>query len=286
MICLSKKKKNIREKKQNKVSKIKLKINELEREKERIEKSYEKQKKKTTKRFHAKNLHLCLYTLNALIPFALVGGISSAASFLFDGGLPFHIDKEKAQKVYSLEYDADGVVSNCSDYQDSVGDHKSKLIIYTPWEEDNGSYTRTKRQFNFKNTSPTKEIYDAVLNKDYDYLMESVEKVNEETQTINYKPYDRENNFIVEADLKFRDKNDYITYTESDVKNVTISIVVSLATILFGLFIACDRDFDYFSECSWEMNDYLGEKHLLRIKKEQLDEAEKKLVRLKKKVKM
>ena len=215
------------------------KLEELEHEKVSCEEEYILAKDALFKSYHIRNLSICKRTIRLLLPVFITSGLTIGGFKLFGGGYPFYQDQNKKYKTYNLDYKS----SSYSELEESYKkapwyDYQlpdSNLTIYTPWEEKEGSYVRTKREYEFSGYDLL-EVYNAVINEDYDYLIESLSNYTEEVQKSNTKLFDDENNKVtVDASIHGRDKSDYILTPESNSKN----LVVTILELIIIMFISC-----------------------------------------------
>lgn len=191
------------------------------------------------------------HTSNFLAPFVLTAGITVGAFKLFGGGLPFYIDDITKYKIYNLEFDTEEHVTMYDEYITNRWFHNSipsnSLVIYSPWKEQNGQYTRFKRVYNIGKLTSF-DLYDAVLNADYGYIEQNVKDYKEEIQTTNYINEEEPNDYIFQASLHLLDKNDTLVYNESDLRNIIITIIEVVLGLSSGSLIAYFRNFKYLSK--------------------------------------
>ena len=169
---LTSKRNKIRNEQIRKLKALKLEAHELEL---RIE----KQKRENFKQFNIRNLKVFANVCNFVAPFVLSAGITVGAFRLFGGGLPFHIDEITKYKVYNLDFQTDGYVIMDEGYRtNGLLDEplpSNSLVVYTPWEEQEGEYVRFRREYVIDKLT-TLDLYNAVLDEDYNYIFENFKK--------------------------------------------------------------------------------------------------------------
>lgn len=258
-------------------------IKRLEELKASLEKKLEEQKKEKFKQFNIRNLKIVGNTCNFLAPFVLSAGITVGVFRLFGGGLPFHTDDITKYKTYNLDFDTKGYVTMDDEYRtnrwfdDSLP--SNSLVIYSPWEEQNGQYTRFKREYDI-GTLTSLDLYDAVLNGNYEYVEQNVTDYKEEIQTSNHINEEEPNDYIFQASLHMLDKDDSLVYSETDLKNIIITIIEVILGVGVGSLIAYFRDFEYIWEMQHVNNDYQYIIRRLNSTKEKLEDANQKILSL------
>ena len=183
-----------------------------------------------------------------------------------------------------MDYETDGQVNTVEEYKKSRWFDDSlpanKLVIYTPWELEEGNYVRIKREYNL-GKSTTLELYDAVLHEDYDYVSENIAKYKEEKQVVNTLNLE-ENNYVFEASLHMFDKEDTLKYNETEKKNIIITIIELVLGIGIGGIYAYFRDFEYLYEVVRINDRYHSKISLIAPMKKELEETNKKILSLSK----
>ena len=181
-----------------------------------------------------KNLKLFnTYLFNYIVPGCVLTGLTLATFYITDNGLPFIKDDIKTNKRYCLEQQDNNLIMNEENYEKKdityVETKNNELIIKFPWYlNEDGLYERKIR--NYSNEIITnKDAYNAVLNRDINYINENLKDYKEQIETIN-KLTITNNDYIINATLNFIDKNDYIAKEESDLKNIivtTLNLLIS-----------------------------------------------------------
>jgi len=82
------------------------------------------------------------------------------------------------------------------------------------------------------------------LDDDYKYIEENIPKYKQELQVSNHINNDVENDYIIQASLHILDKDDHMSVSESDLKNILITVIEAILGIGFGYFINHIRYYD------------------------------------------
>ena len=271
-----------------KLRKLKRELTYLENIKTEYDEKYFCARDEYFQAFHIRNLSLVKNTIKLLLPAILSAGITISGVSLFNGGLPFILDKNKKYKKYSLEYKTNSYAEILEEYDekkifsDNLPD--SKLTLYTPWEEVDNNFVRAKRTFNLKNDDLLKLI-DAIKNQDTDFIIHHLNDYDNEIQKSNVKLFDDNNNDIkMEAKIYFLDMNDYIEVDESILKNLLITII-ELCTILgISSFFVNKNRTNYINSNHIIIENYLKKKNTYNNSLEQLENLEQKIKVLRNKV--
>ena len=215
------------------------------------------QKKEIFKQFNIRNLKAFANTCNFVAPFVISAGIIVGVFRMFGGGLPFRSDEIIKYKVYNLEFQTDGNVTMNDEYRTNRWFDNSlpsnTLVIYTPWQEQNGQYIRFKREYAIEKLT-TLDLYNAVLDENYNYITENLKNYKEEKQVINKIDLTDDNNYFWEASLHMLNQEDVLKYNETDLKNIVITIIELVVSLGIGGAIAYFRDFEFLYELK-EIND-------------------------------
>jgi len=156
------------------------------------------------------------------------------------------------------------------------------LIIYTPWEEQDGQYVRFKREYDVEKLT-TLDLYNATLNEDYHYISENLKDYKEEKQVANDIDQAEDNNYFFEASLHMLDKNDVLKYNETDLKNIVITIVEVVLGFGGGAVLAHFRDFEFLYELKKINNKYSYKISSIKPMKQELKDTNEKILFLTKK---
>lgn len=263
--------------------KRKIHINNLEKLKAELEIQISKQRLENIKQFNIRNLKVFTKTCNFLAPFVISAGITVGAFGLFGGGLPFHLDEVTKYKVYSMDFQTNSYVTMDDEYKTNrwfdASVPSSNLIVYTPWEEHDGQYVRYKRDYDVEKLI-TLDLYNAVLSDDYNYISENLKDYKEEKQVVNEIDPEEDNNYYFEASLNMMDKEDALRYSETDLKNIIITIIELVLGLGIGGAVAYFREFEFLFELR-KVNDYY-KCNFLSIKpmKKELRDTNKKILSL------
>ena len=232
------------------------------------------------------NLRYLKHTCNFLAPYIITAGISIGLIKSLGGGFPFYRDEIKKYKVYDLELETNGYVSMNTKYRTynlfDVPLPDNKLIIYTPWQEEEGIFTRIKKEFNLDYPSLT--LFDAVLKEDYAYILANLQEYNEVTETTNELYFPEKNAYYLEASLHLLDIGDILSYSESDFENIFDTILILLSIFGIGSAIAYKRDFDYLAELTITHNKCQSALFKIDSDKQKLANLEQEIMRLTRKI--
>lgn len=212
-----------------------------------LESEISKQKEENRKLFKIRNLKIFGKTCNFLAPFVISTGLTVGVVKLFGGGFPFYVDENVNYKAYNLDYQTNGYVS-MEDYYTSFNDLQSnELVIYTPWEYENDQYIRYKRQYNINEVNIL-DLFDAVLEEDYDYIEENLKEYKEETQIINNIDENEWKEYYIDASLHMLDKKDILKYDETEFENTITTILDLVIGLGIGALVIHFRNFEYLRE--------------------------------------
>lgn len=182
-----------------------------------------------------KNLRLMKKKCEFVAPYILSTGIIIGAFKVLGHGFPFIIDENKKHKLYTLETTQNGNVMITEEYAKyGLFDNlpNSKIIIYTPWEQEGEKYIRTKKQYVIDELTSV-EIYYAVLNKDYEYITNNLKDYKEEKQIVTDIYHVEPNDYIIDSKLYVTDNNDTQIQYESNIHNIMITISeIALSTFV------------------------------------------------------
>lgn len=231
----------------NKINDIKQKIDKLEKQKIELQNKLSDSNKELKKHCRIKRLKLSKDILNFTLPFVICTGISIGTTSWLGFGLPYKEDNIYKYKRYDLSYCTDEGIELEGTYERrTILDDdlpSSKLSIYYPWEEDNGIYTRSKRVYDLDRDN-LKDLQEAILNNDIDFINEYKESYKEEKQTCNKKLYnDEDNKIYIDCELHYLDKSDTIQVKESFYRNFLVTLISLLTGIGLGFVVAYNRKF-------------------------------------------
>lgn len=237
-------KEKVKLQKKRKIQQAQLK--NLEIQAKALEEKINKQRKENIKNSCIKNLKIFGSFCNYIAPYILAGTITFTGFKVFAGGNPIVKDDIVKYKKYTLSYQTDKEINANETYEENYWFSdtlpSNELTLYYPWTaNDDGTYSRIIREYNIGPLKTT-DLYNAILEQNIDYILETFSDYNEEKETSNYI-YDNDG-FIIDASINMFDKEDIIKYSESDLKNILITISEIAITIAAGLIINKVRDFD------------------------------------------
>lgn len=256
-------------------------IKKLEELKTTLEAKLEEQEKEKFKQFHIRNLKIVGNTCNFFIPFVLSAGVTVGIFKLFGGGVPFYLDNITKYKVYTLDFDTNAYVKKEDEYIVLDELESNSLVVYSPWEGQDSQYIRFKREYMI-GTLETLDLYNAVLNGDYSYIEQNVTDYKEEIQTSNKINEEEQNDYIINASLNILDKGDTLLFSETDLRNIVITIIEVVLGIGIGGLIAWKRDFDYIFEVQKVNSNYQCIIRSLNSTKEKIEDTNQKILLLSK----
>lgn len=241
----TRKQKIIAEKKRNEIRKSQKKeLQMLKNAIIKLESDIKLQKKINFKQFNIRNLKVLANTGKFLTPFVISTGITVGVFCFFSGGLPFHLDEITTYKFYSMEMQQDGHLTMDNKYiQQRWFDDafpSNSLVVYTPWKLMDGQYVRAKRDYDIDKLA-TLDLYNAIANKNYDYISENLNNYKEERQVLNEIYLEEKNDYVFEASLYLIDKNDVLKYHETDFKNIIITIIELVLGLGIGSLVAFSK---------------------------------------------
>lgn len=254
-------------------------LKELRDLKEQLELKIRLDQKKAVKGFHIRNLQIFKDTCNFIAPYVICAGLTVGVFSFFDGGLPIKRDDINRYKYSNLSIEAEGEYSSLTEeyiYHGTLSDSipSSTIKIYSPWQEENGNYIRYKREYDI--SSNEKEIIESVLKKDYEGLFNSLSEYKEEVEVANYNIED--NKFIIEGEIHLLDKEDKITYPESQKKNIIITIIEAIIALSLGSLIAWKRKFSYLEAIEDDNNSYRFKVEVYKNELKELEETNNKIL--------
>lgn len=241
------------------------------------------QKKENFKQLNIRNLKVFANACNFAAPFVISAGITVGVFRLFGGGLPFHSDEITKYKAYNLDFQTNGYVTMDDEYRtnrwfdDSLP--SNTLVVYTPWEEQEGQYVRFKREYDVGKLT-TLDLYNAVLDEDYNYISENLKDYKEEKQVVNEIDPAEDNNYFFEASLHMLDKEDVLKYNETDLKNIVITIIELVLGLGIGGAIAYFRDFEFLYELREVNDNYSYKISSIKPMKQELKDTNEKILSL------
>lgn len=249
----------------------------------RLESDIKLQKKINFKQLNIRNLKVLANTCKFLTPFVISTGITVGTFWLFSGGLPFHLDEITTYKFYSMEMQQDGHLTMDNKYiQQRWFDNEfpfNSLVVYTPWKSMDGQYVRAKRDYDIDELT-TLDLYNAIANRDYNYISENLKNYKEEKQIINEIYLEEKNDYLFEANLYVLDEKDILKYYETDFKNTVITIIELVLGLGIGGLAAYLRDYDFLYELKMINGNYNVNISLLKKMQKELADTEEKILSL------
>lgn len=269
------------QKRKQKVINRELQIKELQKLKQEIiklEEDIKKAKTENFKQFNIRNLKIFGHTCNFLAPFVISTGLTVGTFSIVGGGLPFHKDEMIKYKTYSLDYQTNGYVTMNETYtKNRTLDEENKLTIYTLWEYKDDQYTRYKREYCIKDIN-TLDLFDAVLEEDYDYITKNIKEYEEETQIINKIEENEKQDYYFDANLYMLDKKDILKIPETDLRNTIITIMELILSLGVGGAIVHSRKFKYLKKLQITNNIYKSMIKEISPMKEELKVIDEKIL--------
>lgn len=217
----------------------------LEDEIRKLEECTLERKKEHCKTLVVQNLRLFKGMANFVMPYVLIGALTCGSFTLFNGGLPFVLDDVKKYKRYDVYCDQNVIEEMNTKYIERhwysdviLG---NKMVIYTPWTSDGRIYTRQMVTLGIDETY-NEQVMDALLCGDVVKLTELLSVVRTvEESTLKEQVVD--GTYYIDATLHQINKEEMLTYPESEVKNAVITFVEALITLGVGSFAVWCRDF-------------------------------------------
>ena len=218
---MTKKKRKTRKEKIRSAERRKNKKITFAQQKINIDRQIIKQEKYVKRAKTIRNLKVFSYLLTRTFPYILISGLTVEGLKLTGFDLPFTKDANSLEANYSLEQSLDGNVSVHKFYDDTsiFKDFYSNILIYTPWKLTDKGYERYKISYNFVGS---KEVIDAILNNDYEYILNTLEEKKKEKEITNEKK--ESSKYLVEANIKAVDHKDKIICMETDEKNIKVTV--------------------------------------------------------------
>lgn len=258
-------------------------IEELVQLKHDLELKIAEQKSENFKQFNIRNLKVFTNTCNFIAPFVISAGLVVGGFKLFGGGLPFHSDEITKYKIYNLDFETKGYVTMDEEYRtnrwfdDSLPENS--LTIYSPWEKKDSQYVRFKREYNIDSLT-TLDLYNAVLDEDYEYISENLKDYKEEQQIVSGIDSKISNDYFFEASLHMLDKEDVLKYNETDLKNIVITIIELILGLGIGGATAYLRNYKYLYALEQINEHYCYNIKAIKSMKKELHETSEKILSL------
>lgn len=250
------------------------KLEELKSKLLELETKISEQKKENFKQLNIRNLKVFVSTCNFVTPFVISSGIIVGVFCLFDGGLPFHSDEITKYKAYHLNFQTSGYVSMEDEYRTNrwfdASLPSNTLVIYSPLEEQNGEYVRIKREYDIGKLT-TLDLFNAVLNEDYNYILENLKDYKEEREVVNEITALEDNDYFFKASLHMLDEEDILKYNETDLKNMVITIVELVLGLGIGGVVAKSRNFNFLYEINRINENYTYKTFAIKQMKKELE---------------
>ncbi len=264
----------------NKVRKAQVKeLEELKSKALELESRISEQKKENFKQLNIRNFKIFTNACNFAAPFVISAGLTVGVFSLFGGGLPFRSDKITKYKAYNLDFQTNGYVTMDNEYRTNNSLPSNTLVVYTPWKEQDGQHVRFKREYDIEELTSL-DLYNAVLDGDYNFVSENLKEYKEEKQIVNKIDDTEENGYFFEASLHMLDKGDVLKYNETDLKNIVITIIELVLGLGIGGSIAYHRDFEFLYELRRINNNYSYKISSIKPIKQELKDTNEKILSL------
>lgn len=236
-----------------------------------IDKKVAKQEEVVKKTRTIRNLKVFTYVLTRTFPYILIGGLTVEGLKLMDCGLPFKKDVNLLKANYYLEKSLDGNLSANKYYEDPsiFEDFSSDILIYTPWKLADKGYERYKITYEFIGS---KEIIDAVLNNDYEYILSNLEEKSKEKEITN--EIKENSDYLVQAHIKAIDKEDKLICMETDEKNLKVTVleIVLILSISALKFVISSKNYGKkLYEYNMDLNSSIIFLNSLKVEKNRID---------------
>jgi len=258
----------------NRLAKEKVILEQLQKEALELKEMLIEQKKVKESEKNSRNIQIFCNTCNLLVPYILTAAITVGGFKLLGGGLPFIKDNNIKYKKYMLQYETNANVSMIESYEPLWSSFTDKLKIYYPWQKnDQGLYERKVRTF--KVNALSVEFLQAVLKEDINFINLNAKTYDEEIQTSNSAIVD--DTYHISAKLHYTSTSEVLTFKESDLKNMGITITELALILIIGAFCAFFREFNYFESIYDLMENY-------RDKVQEYDKIKSKYEKITKKI--
>ena len=243
----------------------------LAQKKVNIDKIVAKQEEVVKKTRTIRNLKVFTYVLTRTFPYILIGGLTVEGLKLMDCGLPFKKDANLLKANYYLEKSLEGNLSANKYYEDPsiFEDFSSDILIYTPWKLADKGYERYKITYEFIGS---KEIIDAVLNNDYEYILSNLEEKSKEKEITN--EIKENSDYLVQAHIKAIDKEDKLICMETDEKNLKVTVleIVLILSISALKFVISSKNYGKkLYEYNMDLNSSIIFLNSLKVEKNRID---------------
>lgn len=258
-------------------------LKQLQQLKHDLELKIAEQKSENFKQLNIRNLKVFTNTCNFIAPFVISAGLTVGAFSLCGGGLPFHSDKITKYKIYNLDFETKGYVTMDEEYRTNNWFDESlpenSLTIYSPWEKQDSQYVRFKREYDI-NSLATLDLYNAVLDEDYEYISENLKDYKEEEQVTSEIDSKKPNDYFFKASFHMLDKEDVLKYNETDLKNIIITIIELVLGLGCGGAVAHFRNYEYLYTLKRINDHYHYEIKATKPMEQELHETNKKILSL------
>lgn len=258
-------------------------IKELKQLKYDLELKIAERKREDFKQLNIRNLKVFTNTCNFLAPFVISAGVTVGAFSLCGGGFPFLSDEIIKYKTYNLDFETKGYVTMYEEYRTNRWFDESlpenSLTIYSPWEKKDNQYIRFKREYDIDSLI-TLDLYNAVLDEDYEYIAQNLKDYQEEKQVVSEIDSKIPNDYFFEASLHMLDKEDVLKYNETDLKNIEITIIELVLGLVLGGAVAYFRDYEYLYSLERINDSYRSKIEATKLMQQELYETNEKILSL------
>lgn len=236
-----------------------------------------KQRLHNFKAFNIRNLRFFNSTCKFLVPFVLSTSLAVGITSFINNDFSFNVNRNYKYKVYHLNYETDGYISMDDYYQPSKSLLPNELTVYTPWELKDNQYMRYKRVYDVNDLSSI-SLYNAIIDEDYDYILENMNKYIEEIQYTNYIADGDEKDYYCKANLYYLDVDDVLLFNDPKIFDIKITFTDCCAGFLLGIRFSRKRKFNYVSNLNKINEKYYSNVKTIRPLKEKVKVLNKKIL--------
>lgn len=254
----------------------KSRIKELKKVKNSLEKQLKEAKFNQFLYFNYRNVAIIGSTINFLTPYLLSAAVFVGGVKILNGGYPFVTDQDRKYRQYSFDYKSSAYTIMQDEYVEGNTLPNIEMTIFTPWELIDNQYVRYQRSYSLKEFDYF-ELKDAVLNNDIYYIENNFKNYSETKHISNNIDSLNNNDFYFDVKLFYRDKNDFMYWEESVLKNSVISTLEILCVSWLGTYIVSKRKFSYIASIKSINLNYQNIKNEKREVMNKLDEVNSKI---------
>lgn len=249
------------------IKNIEKRIKELKIEKKKII-------RENNRRKNIRNLKLFGTSLKLISPCVLVSSFCFGIIYNISGNTPFKLDDRKKYKMYDVNLNNEQInITSDYDFYSGFDDKRLNINInmITPFEKnDSDKYERTIYEYK---TDIDKNLCDAIISGDTNYIFDNLEPIKTEIQTNNILTNDN-NQYTINTNFKYIDYDDTITVKEDELGNIIMTTIeLLIPSALF--FIVCKLGYSKYKvnfqeiidECKLESFNSYNEKITILQKK-------------------